>query len=69
MTQVFRGGDGLGDKKTFASPAIAEEMQRVYGNSVENVEVEMKHEKEILQYVLQFEKAHQDTAKSKLTFR
>lgn len=44
-------------------------MQHIYGNSVENVEIEMKHEKEILEYIQQFEKAHQNTAKSKLIFR
>ncbi len=59
----------MADRKTFTSPEIARKMQRIYGNSLENVEIEMKHEKEILDYIKQFEKAHKDTAASKLIFR
>ncbi len=55
--------------RTFTSPAIAEEMQRAYGKSVKSVKIELKHEKEVADYVRKIEQAHRETAQSKLVFR
>ena len=57
------------ERVRFTSPAIAKEMERVYGNSAEVIKIKMRHEKEINGYVKKFEEAHKKTAKSKLSFR
>lgn len=53
----------------FSSPAIAREMQKIYGKKAKVVKIEMRHEDEVKNYVMKIEDAHRKAAKSKLLFR
>jgi hypothetical protein len=52
----------------FASPAIAEEMKKVYGREVESLEIDTQYDAEITEFVRMIDEAHKKTADSKLVF-
>jgi mannose/fructose-specific phosphotransferase system component IIA len=54
---------------TFSSPAIAKEMERIYGKNTKVVKIEMFHEEDVKKYVMKIEEAHKKAAESKLLFR
>ncbi|MDT8391684.1 MAG: hypothetical protein RRC34_14385 [Lentisphaeria bacterium] len=57
-------------KKTgFASPQVAEQMAQVFGQKAKTVSVEMKHRRQVGDFVRKIEKAHKQAAKSTLAFR
>ena len=56
------------EEATFSSPAIAEEMKRVYGDNAKVVKIDMRHEEEVRKYVMNIEEARKKAATSKLHF-
>lgn len=56
------------EHSTFTSPAIAEEMQRIYGSSTKVINIKIRHEEEVKKYVMGIEDAHKKAATSKLAF-
>jgi hypothetical protein len=54
-------------EQQFSSPALAKEMERIFGHKTE-IKIQMKHEAEIKKYLVQTEDAYKKAAKSKLHF-
>lgn len=54
---------------TFTSPQIAKEIARVFGTEAKTFSVEMKHLREVGNFVRKIESAHKRAEKSKLVFR
>ena len=54
---------------TYTSPAIAKEVERIYGNKTEHVAIEMRHEQAIKRYIMEIEAARKKPAVSKCKFR
>jgi len=54
---------------SFGNPKIAEKMAAQFGSAQASVKADEKYTKKITEFLLQIEKAHQQAAKSKLTFR
>ena len=55
-------------EKGYSSPALAKEMERIYGSDTKVFKVQMQHEGEIKKYLMKTEEAHKRAAKSKLRF-
>jgi len=56
------------ESDTYSSPIIAQEMQNIYGEQTSIVQVEMRHEEEITNYITHIEEAHEKAATSDLSF-
>jgi hypothetical protein len=59
-------GAMMSDK--FSSPALAREMELIYGKESHVIQIQMKHEDEVKRYLAKTEKAYKKAAKSKLHF-
>lgn len=52
---------------SFSSPAIAQELQKKYGDKTEVIKINIQHEEDVKNFVMRIEKAHQDAANSTLS--
>jgi hypothetical protein len=52
----------------FASPAIAKEMEKVFGAETKTFSLKLQHKKPVGDFVRKIEKAHKNAAKSSLVF-
>ena len=52
----------------FSSPVIANQMKRIFGNSIRVVKIEMRHEDVVKKYVMRIEEGRNKPATSKLPF-
>ena len=53
----------------YTSPKIASEMEKLFGNSAKDVNVAMKFRREVGQFILKVDRAHDQAKKSKQTFK
>jgi hypothetical protein len=54
---------------TFSSPALAKEIQRIYGTKVKIVKIPLRHARTVNNYVMKIENGHKKAADSKINFR
>jgi hypothetical protein len=53
---------------TFSSPALAKEIQRIYGQKAKIVKIPLRHGKAVRNYIMKIEDGHKKAAHSKLSF-
>lgn len=56
------------ERVTFKSPAIAKAMEKAYGNAAKTVRIQMRHERDVRNYVKRIEDGHKKAASSHLHF-
>jgi hypothetical protein len=59
----------MAEEKKYGSPAIAKEVERIYGKKAKPVEIEMKYEDEVAEYLRIIENGHEKAAESRLVFK
>ena len=57
-----------GAKARFASPGIAKEVARIFGDEAFPVKVKMRPGKDLAQFIRKVKKANDEAARSKLSF-
>jgi hypothetical protein len=56
-------------KPIFSSPALAKELQRLYGSKAKIVKIPLRHARTVNTYVMKIEEGHKKAAESKINFR
>ena len=55
-------------RPAFASPSIAREVEKIFGDQVTSIDVHMRPSKDISQFIRKVKKANDEAAKSQLSF-
>ena len=59
----------MSDTPTFSSPNIANEMEKVFGHDVKQVNVDIKFSREVGSFILKVDRVHNEAKKSKQIFK
>lgn len=59
----------MSDAPAFTSPKIANEMEKVFGNDAKKVNVDIKFRRQVGNFILKVDRAHNEAKKSKQTFK
>jgi hypothetical protein len=52
----------------FSSPRLAKDVVKIFGNDTQTVEVRMRSDKDVSQFIRKIENAYKKTSKSRLIF-
>lgn len=59
----------MSETTKFTSPKIASEMEKAFGSDARKVNVDIKFKREVGNFILKVDRAHNNARKSKQTFK